>query len=76
MTSECLTSFEIEQKPAVAEVEMREITGSMDVFVQFEIEDLKKRAHVAEVFIHAGAVRKIRQHSFHQVTKATVGEHF
>lgn len=76
MADERLTSFEIQQKPSVAEVEMREITGSMDVFVQFEIEDLKKRAHVTEVFVHAGAVRKIRQHSLHQLTKATVSEHF
>ena len=36
------TSLEIQQKPSVAEVEMREIARTMDVLVQLKVQDLQQ----------------------------------
>lgn len=39
--SNCVTSFEVEKKPSVAEVEMRQVSILLKMLKHFRIQDLK-----------------------------------
>lgn len=70
------TSFKIQQKPTIAEIEMRVVTIGKNKFKYFIVKNLYQRAHVGEVDVHRAAVWKVGHHSIHKLTKARIGNNF
>lgn len=64
--------LEVQQEPAVGEVEVGVISVLMHMIEQFTIKDLYKTAHVSEVVVHEAAVREVHVHPDHEVLEATV----
>ena len=66
-------TLEVEQKPAVAKVELVIVGGLFDVLIQRAVEYLNERRHVVEVSIHFRAVCKVERHFFHKLCVTAVG---
>lgn len=66
-------ALEIQQEPAIAEVEMCVVAMRVHQLVHLGVEDLNQRAHVGEVAVHRVAIGEVLDHALHQVTEARVG---
>ena len=63
-------SLEVQEEPAVAEIEMGEVAVLLDLVVEGPVKDLHQCAHVRKVVVHLGAGGEVLDHPGHEGLEA------